>query len=29
MLQFNVAVGDEIRIGSYTYRIAGRLKGTW
>ena len=26
MLQHNVAVGDEIRIGSYTYRIAGRLK---
>ncbi len=26
MLQYNVAVGDEIRIGSYTYRIAGRLK---
>ena len=26
MLQYSVAVGDEIRIGSYTYRIAGRLK---
>ncbi|HEU0007268.1 MAG TPA: ABC transporter permease, partial [Terriglobia bacterium] len=26
MLQHNVAVGDEIRVGSYTYRIAGRLK---
>ena len=26
MLQYNVVVGDEIRIGSYTYRIAGRLK---
>jgi putative ABC transport system permease protein len=26
MLQYNVAVGDEIRVGSYTYRIAGRLK---
>jgi putative ABC transport system permease protein len=26
MLQHNAAVGDEIRIGSYTYRIAGRLK---
>ena len=26
MLQYNAAVGDEIRIGSYTYRIAGRLR---
>jgi putative ABC transport system permease protein len=26
MLQYNVAVGEEIRIGSYSYRIAGRLK---
>ncbi|MCI0421885.1 MAG: ABC transporter permease [Acidobacteria bacterium] len=26
MLQFNATVGDEIRIGAYTYRIAGRLK---
>src|SRR5262245_46118730 len=26
MRQYNLAVGDEIRIGSYTYRIAGRLK---
>jgi len=26
LLQHNAAVGDEIRIGSYTYRIAGRLK---
>ena len=26
MLQYNAAVGDEIRIGSYSYRIAGRLR---
>jgi putative ABC transport system permease protein len=26
MLQYDIAVGDEIRIGSYTYHIAGRLK---
>jgi putative ABC transport system permease protein len=26
MLQYNAAVGDEIRIGSYAYRIAGRLR---